>query len=59
MEQVSLCFQKAIWGTSLVIQWLRLHASSAGGASLIPGQGTKISHAVQPPSSQKRPFENE
>ena len=45
MEQVSLCFQKAIWGTSLVIQWLRLHASNAGSMGLLPGQRTKIPQA--------------
>ena len=33
-------------GTSLVVQWLRLHASTAGGASSIPGPGTKIPHAA-------------
>ena len=44
-------------GTSLVVQWLRFHASNASGEagrrgggggvlSSIPGQGTKISHAV-------------
>ena len=33
-------------GTSLVVQWLRLHTSNAGGAGLIPGQGTKIPHAA-------------
>ena len=33
-------------GTSLVVQWLRLRASNAGGKGLIPGQGTKIPHAV-------------
>ena len=27
--------------SSLVVQWLRLHASSEGGTDLIPGQGTK------------------
>ena len=32
--------------TSLVVQWLRLCTSNAGGAGLIPGQGTKIPHAV-------------
>ena len=26
--------------------WLRLHASSAGGAGSIPGRGIKIPHAV-------------
>ena len=33
-------------GTSLVVQWLRLHAPSAGGTDSIPGQGTKILHAT-------------
>ena len=39
-------------GTSLVVQWLRFHASNAVGwvggvlLSSIPGQGTKIPHAV-------------
>ena len=28
-------------GTSLMEQWLRLHAPNAGGRSLIPGQGTR------------------
>ena len=32
--------------TSLVVQWLRLHAPNAEGWSLIPGQGTK-SHRPQ------------
>ena len=27
-------------------QWLGLHASNAGGAGSIPGQGTKIPHAM-------------
>ena len=34
-------------GTSLVVQWLRLHAPSAGSLGSIPGWGTKISHATQ------------
>ena len=33
-------------GTSLVIQWLRHCASTAGGTGLIPGWGTKILHAA-------------
>ena len=33
-------------GTSLAVQWLRLRASSAGGAGSIPGQGTRIPHAA-------------
>ena len=32
--------------TSLVVQWLRLHAPSAGGLGSIPGQGTR-SHKLQ------------
>ena len=31
--------------TSLVVQWLRLHTSKAGGTSLILGWGAKILHA--------------
>ena len=34
------------WETSLVVQWLRLQASTARGMGSIPGQGTKIWHAV-------------
>ena len=34
-------------GISPVVQWLRLHASNAGGVGSIPGQGTKIPHASQ------------
>ena len=33
-------------GTSLVVQWLRHHASTAGDMVLIPGRGTKILHAT-------------
>ena len=33
-------------GTSLVVQWLRLCAASAGGLGSIPGQGTR-SHVPQ------------
>ena len=31
----------------LVVKWLRLHASTAGGAGSIPGRGTKIPQAMQ------------
>ena len=34
-----------ILGTSLAVQWLRLHASNAGSAGSVSGWGTKISHA--------------
>ena len=39
------CFQNSD-RTSLVIQWLRLCASTAGGTDLIPGWGTKILWAM-------------
>ena len=38
--------QKAYTGTSLVVQWLRLHAPNAGGPGSIPGPGTR-SHVPQ------------
>ena len=34
--------------TSLVVQWLRLQASNAGGTGLIPGQGSSTCCAAQP-----------
>jgi len=33
-------------GNSLLVQWLGLHASTAKGASLVPGWGTKILNAT-------------
>ena len=33
-------------GSSLAIQWLKLHACNAGGTGLIFGQGTKIPQAA-------------
>ena len=33
-------------GTSLVVQWLRLHTSLVRGVGLSPGWGTKIPHAM-------------
>ena len=35
-----------IQGTSVAVQWLRFCPSNAGSAGSIPGQGTKIPHAV-------------
>ena len=40
-------------GTSLVIQWLRLCPSDAGGVGLVLGRGTKIPHAMQHGQKQK------
>ena len=33
-------------GNSLVLQWLRLCVSTAGGTGFIPVQGTKVPHAM-------------
>ena len=43
-----LCYSllKNASGTSVLFQWLRLHAPTAVGLGSIPGQGTKIPHAV-------------
>ena len=45
--------------TSLVVQWLRLHASIAEGAVSIPGQGTKILHSAKRGQKMRREFEKE
>ena len=53
--QVRSCFssaQSSAAGTSLAVQWLRLHASTAGGVGSIPGPGTKIPHTV--PKKKKK-----
>ena len=41
-------------GTSLAVQWLGLRPSTAGGAGLIRGQGTKIPHATQRGQKKKK-----
>ena len=54
--------QKALWnqwgegnqkGASLTVQWLRLCLAMWGGVGLIPDQGTKILHALQPKNKTK------
>ena len=39
---IILHLKKVTIGTSLAVQWLRLHTSTAGGMGSIPVQGTKI-----------------
>ena len=39
-----------------MVQWLRLYASSAGGTSSIPGEGTKIPRAKQWGQKKKNPI---
>ena len=43
----TLLFKMLKRGTSLVVQWLRLCASTSVGMGLIPGWGTKILHATR------------
>ena len=38
--------QRALRGTYLVVQWLRLHTFTASSTGSIPGWGTKIPHAM-------------
>ena len=33
-------------GTSLAVQWLRVHAPNTEGTGLVPGRETKIPHAA-------------
>ena len=37
---------KKLLGTSLAVQWLRLHTSNAGDIGSIPGQGNTTPHAT-------------
>ena len=46
MEGKEKSSKAGAWGTSLLVQGLRLCASTAGGAGLIPGLGTKFLHAL-------------
>ena len=46
-DNTEILSKKSYEGTSLAVQWLRLHASTAGDVGSIPDRGTKIPHAVQ------------
>ena len=45
-------------GTSLVVQWIRLHTSSVGDTGSIPSQVTKIPHATQCGQKKKKSYPN-
>ena len=45
-ENLILEIERRTPGTSLVVQWLRLHASTAGYMGLIHDLRTKILHAA-------------
>ena len=44
---------KENWGTSLVVQWLRLLASKVRGWGWVPGQGTRCPMLQLRPSTDK------
>ena len=48
-----LFFGKGV-GTSLAVQRLRLHASTAEGTGLIPGQGAETCHACAVQKKKKK-----
>ena len=45
-------------GTNLVVQWLRLHTSAAGGMDSIPDLETKIPHAMLHSQKEEREKRN-
>ena len=47
VTQTKCVLKERHFGTSLVVQWLGLPASTADGTGSIPVQGTKIPHAVR------------
>ena len=51
-----ISIKKIIIWTSLVVQWLGLCTSAAGGSGSIPGRGIKIPHAARhgPKGKKKR-----
>ena len=46
--------KQRVFGISMTVQWLRLHASNAGGAGSIPGQRTRIPHAAGHGQKEKK-----
>ena len=40
-NKLNITLHKGKSGTSLLVQWLRLHAPNAGGSGSIPDQGTR------------------
>ena len=54
MESIFVIKKNLTPGISLAVQWLGLHASTAGGTGSIPGQGTKILHASRRSQKKKK-----
>ena len=49
-------FKNRIFGTSLVVQWLTLHASTAGGMGSLLGSGVEFPHATRCGQKIKKKF---
>ena len=47
------------WGTPLVIQWLRLLATNAGGLDAVPGPGTRSCMLQLRPGTAKKKYTRE
>ena len=45
---------KTVYSESMVVQWLRRRASTAGGAGSIPGWGSSTCLVVQPKKPNKQ-----
>ena len=52
-------YEKECMRTFLVLQWLRLCASNAGGTDSIPGQGTRLPHTMCHGLQRKKKRERE
>ena len=53
ISSVSL-INTGLFRTSLVVQWLRVSASTAGVVGLIPGWGSSACHVVWPKKKKKK-----
>lgn len=54
--ELSTLLEGSFWGTSLVIQWLKLHASTVKSVSSVPDWGTKIPGCPTPPKRLHKTF---
>ena len=53
LKKNSHYFTLKTWGASLVVPWLRLCTFNSEAAGSVPGQGTRISHAMQRGQNKK------
>ena len=53
LKKNSHYFTLKTWGASLVVPWLRLCTFNSEAAGSVPGQGTRIPHAMQRGQNKK------